>query len=88
MYRYNPNTVITTHSHYFKLTEMSGISVNAFSKSVSVTPPDPDDVPLVVVAIRATLDGRGGTRAAVELRPERVEPNVLALPDELTLSLS
>ena len=62
--------------------------MNAFSKSASVTPPDPDIVPLLVVAIRATLDGRGGARAAVELRPERVDPNVLALPDELTLSLS
>ena len=73
-----------------ELTEMSGISVNAFSKSVSVTPPDPDEVPLLVVVILATLDGRGGgTRTAVELLPlERVEPNVLALPDELTLSLS
>ena len=67
---------------------MSGISINIFSKSTSVTPPDPDVVPLLVVAILATLDGRGGARAAVELRPERVEPNVLALPDELTLSLS
>ena len=67
---------------------MSGISVNALSKSTSVSPPEPDIVPLLVVAILATLDGRGGARAAVELRPERVEPNVLALPDELTLSLS
>lgn len=67
---------------------MSGISVKAFSNAASLTPPDPDTVPLLVVAILATLEGRGGARAAVELRPERVEPNVLALPDELTLSLS
>ena len=68
---------------------MSGISLNIFSKSALVTPPDPDMVPLLVVAILATLDGRGGARTAAELRPvERVEPNVLALPDELTLSLS
>ena len=67
---------------------MSAISANVFSKSASVTPPDPEDVPLLEVAILATLDGRGGPRTAVELRPLRVEPNVLALPDELTLSLS
>lgn len=63
------------------------MSAKAFSKSLSVTPPDEDDV--VVVAIRATLEGREGIRAAVELFPlERVDPNVLALPDELTLSRS
>ena len=66
---------------------MSGISANIFSKLASVTPTEPEEAELVV-AIRATLDGRGGARADVELRPLRVEPNVLALPDELTLSLS
>ena len=53
-----------------------------------MTPPDPEEEVELVVAIRATLDGREGPRAAVELRPERVDPNVLALPAELTLSLS
>ena len=66
---------------------MSGMSAKIFSKSASVTFPEPEGAELVV-AIRATLDGRAGARAEVELRPLRVEPKVLALPEELTLSLS
>ena len=63
--------------------------MNTFSKSASVTPPDDDEEVELDVAIRATLDGRGGPRTTPELRPvERVDPNVLALPEELTLSLS
>ena len=55
-----------------------------------MTPPDPDppdEETELVVAMRATLDGRAGTRMLADPL-EREDPNVLALPDELTLSLS